>query len=74
MSLKPGVNASGSQGSGASIGKVIGPSFARAQMPDVIEKILSVYVDSRHDDEKFLDTVRRIGITPFKERVYAKHH
>ncbi|KZE26103.1 nitrite/sulfite reductase [Crenobacter luteus] len=68
------VTLGGSQGSGATIGKVIGPSFARAQMPDVIEKILSVYVDSRHADEKFLDTVRRIGLDPFKERVYAKHH
>ncbi|RXZ45002.1 nitrite/sulfite reductase [Crenobacter cavernae] len=68
------VTLGGSQGSGASIGKVIGPSFARAQMPDVIEKILSVYVDARTEEERFLDTVRRIGIIPFKERVYAKHN
>ncbi|AXK39549.1 nitrite/sulfite reductase [Crenobacter cavernae] len=68
------VTLGGSQGSGASIGKVIGPSFARAQMPDVIEKILSVYVDTRTEEERFLDTVRRIGIIPFKERVYAKHN
>ncbi|MCW3480435.1 nitrite/sulfite reductase [Neisseriaceae bacterium JH1-16] len=64
----------GSQGNQTSLGKVIGPSFARAQMPDVIEKILSVYVEQRQDDERFIDTVRRLGIPPFKERVYAKDH
>jgi sulfite reductase (NADPH) hemoprotein beta-component len=68
------VTLGGSQGNGAAIGKVIGPSFARADMADVIEKILSVYVEKRTGDEHFLDTVRRLGLDPFKERVYAKHH
>jgi sulfite reductase (NADPH) hemoprotein beta-component len=68
------VTLGGSQGNGAAIGKVIGPSFARADMADVIEKILSVYVERRTGDEHFLDTVRRLGLDPFKERVYAKHH
>ena len=43
-------------------------------MPDVIEKIINVYVDQRTEDERFIDTYRRIGIDPFKERVYAKNH
>ncbi|MFL1405207.1 nitrite/sulfite reductase [Marinobacter sp. M1N3S26] len=55
----------------ASIGKILGPSFAREHMPEVIEKIINVYVDNRTEEEEFLDTYRRIGITPFKERVYA---
>ncbi|WP_304525646.1 nitrite/sulfite reductase [Halomonas sp. I5-271120] len=55
----------------ASLGKILGPSFYREDVPDVIDKLLKVYVESRHDDERFLDTYRRIGIKPFKERVYA---
>jgi sulfite reductase (NADPH) hemoprotein beta-component len=37
----------------------------------VIERILQVYVRERIEDERFIDTVRRIGIAPFKEHVYA---
>lgn len=62
----------GHQGPDASLGKVIGPSFARVAMPDVIEKIIQVYVERREPEERFLDTFRRIGIDVFKERVYAK--
>ncbi len=56
----------------ASLGKIIGPSFFRQDVPDVVEKVLEVYVSQRHEDERFLDTYRRIGLKPFKERVYAK--
>ena len=62
----------GSQGRDASIGKILGPSFKQEDMPDVIEKILSTYLGERDGEETFLDTYRRIGIDPFKERVYAK--
>ncbi len=62
----------GSQAKDASIAKILGPSFKQEDMPDVIEKILSTYVDLRQADEPFLDTYRRVGIDPFKERVYAK--
>lgn len=55
----------------ASLGKILGPSFFREDVPDVIARLLDVYVDQRHDDERFLDTYRRIGIKPFKESVYA---
>lgn len=68
------VSLGGSQGSEAAIGKVIGPSFARAMMPEVIERILQVYVAQRQPEEPFVQTVRRIGLDPFKEQVYAKHH
>jgi sulfite reductase (NADPH) hemoprotein beta-component len=41
-------------------------------VPDVLEKILDVYVTKRsHIDEQFIDTYRRIGMDPFKEAVYA---
>ncbi len=40
-------------------------------MPDVIERLLEVYVRDRIEDERFIDTVQRLGIAPFKEHVYA---
>ena len=61
----------GSQGRDASIGKILGPSFSQEAMPDVIETILSTYVELREEGENFLDTFRRVSIDPFKERVYA---
>ena len=61
----------GSQAKHASVGKILGPSFQQADMPDVIDTILSTYVTLRQEQETFLDTYRRVGIEPFKERVYA---
>ena len=66
------VSLGGDSGRNAAIGKILGPSFARADMPTVVQKIIQVFVDNRHDDELFIDTYRRVGIDPFKERVYAK--
>ncbi len=65
------VSLGGSQGLNASLGKILGPSFAQEDIPDVIEKILNCYVERRQPDEDFLDTFNRIGLEPFKERVYA---
>lgn len=62
----------GSQAKDASIGKILGPSFKQEDMPDVIDKILSIYLALREEEENFLDTYRRVGIEPFKEHVYAK--
>lgn len=66
------VTLGGEQGLNAAIGKVIGPSFFAEDMPDVISKVIDVYVEKREPNEKFVDTVHRIGIAPFKERVYAE--
>jgi sulfite reductase (NADPH) hemoprotein beta-component len=66
------VTLGGEQGLNAAIGKVIGPSFFAEDMPDVISKVIDVYVEKREPTEKFVDTVHRIGIAPFKERVYAE--
>ncbi len=68
------VSLGGSSGRNASLGQILGPSFAQDVMPDVIEKVIGVYVEHRTEDEQFLDTFRRIGIDPFKERVYAANH
>jgi sulfite reductase (NADPH) hemoprotein beta-component len=62
-------------GAPAALGKVIGPSFAREQIPDVIEKLIQVYLRHREsEDERFVDVVWRTGIEPFKEHVYGTHH
>jgi sulfite reductase (NADPH) hemoprotein beta-component len=64
------VTLGGRQGNDAKLGKVIGPSFAAEEMPDVVDKIIKVYLENRHADERFLDTFDRIGLDPFKNRVY----
>ena len=64
------VTLGGRQGNDAKLGKVIGPSFSAEEMPDVVDKIIKVYIENRHADERFLDTLDRIGIDPFKNRVY----
>ena len=66
------VTIGGEQGNQAALGKVIGPSFAAAEMPDVISSLINTYIENRHEDERFIDTVRRIGVEPFKTRVYAE--
>ena len=68
------VSLGGSSGRDSSLGQILGPSFAQDVVPDVIEKIISVYVELRTEDEQFIDTFRRVGIDPFKERVYAANH
>ncbi|UZJ45684.1 nitrite/sulfite reductase [Marinimicrobium sp. C6131] len=66
------VTLGGNSSNDASLGKVIGPSFTAEDMPSVVQKIIDVYVEQRTEEEPFIDTVNRLGIAPFKERVYAK--
>ncbi len=68
------VTLGGSSGHDATIGDILGPSFAAEDMADVIEEVVNTYLDLRQPGEKFLSTYRRIGIEPFKERVYAEAH
>ena len=66
------ISIGGSQGNAASLGKVIGPSFAQDEVPTVIERLIETYLKHRDSEtEKFIDVVRRIGVTPFKEYVYG---
>jgi len=59
---------------GALLGRVIGPAFARAQIPEVVQKLVTTYLQLRDsENEHFIDVVERIGIEPFKQAVYAKH-
>ena len=68
------ISLGGNSHTDASLGQIVGPSFGRAEVPDVIGKILNVYVDHRQPDETFLQCFRRIGIDPFKELIYATTH
>ncbi|TQV81288.1 nitrite/sulfite reductase [Exilibacterium tricleocarpae] len=68
------VQLGGRSGTDAALGRVLGPSFGRLEVPAVIQKLLDVYVENRNGDEQFVDTYQRLGLEPFKERVYAKSH
>ena len=62
----------GAQGVKSALGKVIGPSFSAAEVPDVIEALVQTYVEQRGAGERFVETVERIGLEPFKARVYRQ--
>lgn len=55
-----------------SLGKILGPSFTANEVTGVVEKCVNVYLENRQNEERFIDTYRRIGIDPFKERAYEK--
>jgi sulfite reductase (NADPH) hemoprotein beta-component len=65
------ISLGGHAGKDASLGKILGPSFAAEEVPGVIRKLLDTYVALRNGDESFLSTYRRVGIEPFKEKVYG---
>lgn len=67
------VSIGGKQGNDASLGTVIGPSFSADEMPGVVQRLIEVYIQERTPEERFIDTVRRLGVAPFKAHVYAKN-
>lgn len=66
------VQLGGNASENTALGKVLGPAFGESDIPDVIATVLDVFVENRQDGELFVDTFSRIGLAPFKERVYAK--
>ncbi|WP_150430835.1 nitrite/sulfite reductase [Dechloromonas sp. CZR5] len=64
----------GREGNRSNIGKVIGPSFAAADIPDTINILLETYVRLRNEGELFIDTVERVGLGPFRIAVYGAAH
>ena len=59
-------------GAPAALGRVIGPSFSAGEVPAAIERLIEVYLERRDSEsERFIDVVHRIGVAPFKERVYG---
>jgi sulfite reductase (NADPH) hemoprotein beta-component len=58
----------------ASLAQILGPGMSAERVPDAIETLVDTYLSVRQGEERFLDTVRRVGMAPFKEAVYADAH
>ena len=61
----------GSSDQHASLGDRLGPGLPQAEVPGAIRKIVDTYFTMRANDERFIDTYRRVGIEPFKVSVYG---
>ena len=66
------VSLGGSSRHEASLGSIIGPAFAQEDIPGVVEKLVNVYKAEKKHGERFIETYNRVGIDPFKEKVYVK--
>ena len=62
----------GSGAEDAAIGNIVGPAFSSEDIVNAVEEVISLYVETRHLGERFLDTYRRIGAAPFKSRLYPE--
>ena len=62
----------GSASNDAKLGDRIGPSVARADVVEAIISLIETFVGQRQDGESFVETYRRVGIEPYKARVYAQ--
>jgi sulfite reductase (NADPH) hemoprotein beta-component len=65
------VSLGGAQGADASLGEIIGRAVPAEEIPGIVENILDLYLGARQPGERFIDTFRRIGIEPFRSRVYG---
>ena len=66
------VTLGGSGAEDAAIGNIIGPAFSSDDVVDALEDVISLYVELRVEEERFLDTYRRVGAAPFKSRLYPE--
>jgi sulfite reductase (NADPH) hemoprotein beta-component len=57
----------------ASLGEILGPGFDEHAIVDAVETVVDTYLGLRADGERLLDTVRRVGTSPFKEKLYGAH-
>jgi sulfite reductase (NADPH) hemoprotein beta-component len=67
------ISIGGSANGFTALGEVIGPSVAQQEVAATLARIVETYRELREQDERFIDTVRRLGVTPFRERAYAVH-
>jgi len=67
------ISLGGSANGFTALGEVIGPSVAQHEVATTLERIVETYRELREENERFIDTVRRVGLTPFRERAYAAH-
>ncbi len=67
------VTLGGNPDENAALGKLVGPAFSYDQVVDAVETIVDTYLDVRQNGEAFDETFARVGLTPFKEKLYAAH-
>jgi sulfite reductase (NADPH) hemoprotein beta-component len=67
------ISLGGSANGFTALGEVIGPSVAQHEVALTLERIVEAYRELREEGERFIDTVRRVGVSPFRERAYAAH-
>jgi sulfite reductase (NADPH) hemoprotein beta-component len=65
------VTLGGSEDHNAALGTILGPALPADRIVDAVETLVETYLALRRDGERFLDTYRRVGTAPFKERIYA---
>lgn len=63
----------GSAADDAALGDLIGPALNERAALEAIDTLVETYLGLRQADERFIDTYRRVGLAPFKEKVYAAH-
>lgn len=64
----------GSGDENAAVGEILGPGFSADDVPGAIDTLVNRYVELRNnEDETFLEAVKRVGLEPFKEALYANH-
>lgn len=68
------ISLGGGVGENAAIAKILGPSFSQSEVAGVIKQITDLYLELKTPEERFIDTLDRTGIAPFKEKIYAKTH
>ena len=56
---------------GAALGTILGPAVESDKVVEAVDALVATYLDARQPGERFVDTYRRIGAQPFKERVYG---
>jgi sulfite reductase (NADPH) hemoprotein beta-component len=64
------VSLGGNQGNDARISQAIGPAVPAAEVTNVVERLIATYLALRHAGERFIDTVQRLGHTPFRDAAY----
>ncbi|NBU29265.1 MAG: nitrite/sulfite reductase [Caulobacteraceae bacterium] len=64
----------GSGAQDASLAQILGPALPADAVADAVDRLVETYLALRNDGERFLDTYRRAGMSPFKEAVYADAH
>lgn len=65
------ISLGGSSENDVTLGDILGPSVPKTEVANTVARILQVYIEQRQDDERFLETVRRLGLEPFRLRAYA---